>query len=196
LKTHKILAVVGYLLIMFGIGAIVWQGFLSESTGTQSMTIPAGEGYYAAFYTKSSMWMNAHFEGTVSVDTGQVDMYFLTEEQYAAYSYDLNPGTSLWQNGGTTQGKFSLDLPEMGRYYVTVDHSRTTQTIAQTVTLTYKISGINLLYVIIGAILLAIGGALSYLAVRMRKKDAGSLPAPVAEPVAEVKMFDSKQKLQ
>jgi hypothetical protein len=196
MKGHKILAFIGYLLIIFGLGALIWQGFLSEGSGTMNVTLPAGKDYYVAFPTQSSMWMNAHFEGTISVDTGTVNMYFLNAHQYEKYIQTLNPGTSLWSSSRTANASFSLTAPDIGKYYVTVDHFGTTPSMTQTVTLTYKISGINLLYVIIGAILLMVGAIVSFVGFRMRKKEAETLPVPPAGPVTEVKMFDSKEKLQ
>jgi hypothetical protein len=196
LKAYRVLRIVGYFLILFGLSAFIWQGFLSESSGTTSMTIPSGPGYYVAFYTKSSMWMNAHFEGTITVDTGTVNMYFLNAHQYATYTDALNPGTSLWSSLRAAQGTFSLSSADIGKYYITVDHFGTNPSMSQTVTLTYKITGINLLYVIIGAILLMIGAIVTFVGFRMKKKETESLPLPPPGPVTEVKMFDSKERLQ
>jgi uncharacterized membrane protein len=196
MKSTRVLAVIGYVLVILGLGAVVYQGFIANSTGTTSATIPAGGQYYVAFKTKSSMWMNAHIEGSIEVEGGETAYaYLLTSAQYQEYVYDLQPTTSLWSTHGSS-GTFSVDLPGTGRYYVVANHDPGSSSIAQTVTLTYTISGINLLYVMVGAILLAVGISLSIVSLRMRKKDLGAAPVSGTGSTTEVKMFDSKQKLQ
>jgi len=196
MKKHRILAIVSYIVIVIGIGALGYNGFIADSSGTSSMTIPAGEGYFAAFYTKSSMWINAHIEGTIEVDgAGGLDMFVLDSTQYDEYSFDLSPASSLWSAHGSA-GSFSIDLPGSGRYYVVANHDSDSSSVAQTVTLSYKITGIDMLYVIIGAVVMAVGIALAYVSFRMRKKDEAATPVPSSSPTTEVKMFDSKQKLQ
>ena len=196
MKSHKILAAIGYVVIVLGLGALVYEGFIASGSGESSMTIPAGEGYFASFQTKSSMWMNAHLDGTVEVQgAGTTDVFVLDSAQYEEYAYDLEPTTSLWSSHGSG-GTFSVDLPGTGRYYIVANHGADSASVDQTVTLSYTISGINLLYVIVGAVMMAIGIALSVVSLRMKKKEKGpAIPLATASP-AEVKMFDNKEKLQ
>jgi hypothetical protein len=196
LKAHRVLAVIGYVLIVIGIGAAVYQGFVADDSGTESTTIPAGTGYYVAFKTKSSMWMNAHIDGSITVQgEGTIDAYVLNSAEFDEYAYDLQPTSSLWSSHGTGES-FSVDLTQMDQYYIVADHGAGYASTEQTVTLTYTISGINLLYVIFGAGLIAVGAVLSYAAFRMKKKDKIPSQVPVTSSASEVKMFDSKEKLQ
>jgi len=196
MKGHRILAIVGYLLIVLGVGPLIYLGFIAEGSGTSSMTIPPGDGYYASFKTESSMWMNAHLEGTVNIlGGGTVDVLVLNSAQYQEYSYDLIPSSSIWSSSGSSL-EFAVDLPGSGAYYVVANHATGSSSYDQTVTLTYKMSGINLLYVIVGVVMIAVGAALSFVSLRMRKKEGAPIIPQATTSSTEVQIFDSKQKLQ
>lgn len=187
---------IAYLLIVIGMGTLLYQGFIAEGSGTSTLTIPAGTGYYAGVSTESSMWINAHLEGTIDVTGGgTADVLVLTSSQFEEYKIDLVPSSSIWSSTGKSM-ELSVDLPGSGAYYVVANHATGSESSVQTVTLTYKLSGINLLYVIVGAVMMAVGVVLAYASLRMRKTEPSTLVQQATTSSSDVKMFDGKQKLQ
>jgi hypothetical protein len=72
-----------------------------------------------------------------------------------------------------------------------VDHGSTTT--AKIVEISYEVSGLDLKYLIGGAVLLAVGAVLAIIGMRMKgKSKATETQPPQASPNGEVVMFDKK----
>jgi len=185
----KPVRILAYILILVGIIGVAWS--LQPTEGTTTGELPAGEGYYS--YVKVSMWLNGHVEGSYEVTSGggTVNFFIFDAAQYADYSSGGIAAQSIFTSTGVS-GSFSEDLPTTGAYYIVIDHGSTTA--AQAVKLTYKVSGLDLKYLIGGAVLLAIGVVLAVVGLRMKAKaEATKFSAPVSqEPTGEVVMFDKK----
>ncbi len=185
----KPLRIIAYILIVIGIIGLAWS--FQPTEGTTTAELPTGDGYYS--YIEISMWLNGHVEGDFEVTDGggTVRFFIFDSAQYDDYSYDGIAADSLFELTSSS-GSFSEDLPTTSTYYLVVDHGSTTA--AQTVEITYKISGLDLMYMIGGAVLLAIGVVLAIVGLRMKAKAQGAAPTPVTQTpqTGEVVMFDKK----
>jgi hypothetical protein len=192
LNKHKVLAIVAYILIIVGFIGIAWSIQPSKSSGT--VTIPAGAEHYS--FTKISLWMYGHVSGNYTVvGTGTVEVFVLNSAQYAEYAWDLEPSDSLNMSLGAT-GSFSADLADTSTYYIAVNHGAGYDSMDQQVKLTYKVSGLDLMYLIGGVVVLVIGVVLAVVSMRMKAKAKAMEPAPlppVSQPT-DVTMFDTKRK--
>ena len=194
MKKSKIVAIIAYILIIVGIVLIAWG--LQPTRESDTVTIPAGDGYYWTW--KISFWMNGHVSGDFEVvDGGPVQVFILTSDQFIEYSWDLAPSDSLFEVQGSS-GTFSADLPDTSSYYLAVNHGIGYESIDQEVRITFKVTGLDLTFLIAGAIVLIIGVVSAVFSRRMKAKESSSEIAPMqpqSQPT-DVTMFDSKQKLQ
>jgi len=183
----KIIAIVAYILIIIGIIGVAWG--LQPTEGDVTASLPSGAGYYS--YIKISMWLNGHVSGSYEVTSdGTVRLLVLDSEQFDEYSvsgYVSNPLDS----STSTAGSFSADLPTTGAYYIVVEHASTTD--PQEIDISYKVTGIDLTYLIAGAVLLAIGAVLAVVSMRMKAKAKAVAPPAPVQPTSEVVMFDKKK---
>lgn len=141
---------------------------------------------------KVSMWLYGHVKGDFEVISGggTVRFFILDSAQYDDYSYDGVVSESMFTSTGSL-GSFSEDLPTTSEYYLVVDHGSTTA--AQTVEITYEVSGLDIKYFVGGIVLLAIGVVLAIVGMRMKAKaKAAEPPAAQAQPTGEVVIFDKK----
>ena len=181
--------IVAYILIVIGFIGLAWS--FQPTKGTSTGEIPTGEGYYS--YVRVSMWLSGHVEGNFEVTSGggTVRFFILDSAQYEDYSYDGIVSDSMFTLTGAS-GSFSEDIPTTSTYYLVVDHGSTTA--AQTVEITYEISGLDIKYLIGGTVLLAIGVVLAVVGLRMKAKAKAATPpsAALTQPTGEVVMFDKK----
>ena len=189
LKKHKIVSAIGGILIAIGLIGVLWG--VQPSKGTETLTIPSGEGYYS--YLKISGWLNGHLSGDFTVtSSGTMDFYVLDSSQYGEFSYDLQPSSNMKSIVGAS-GEFSVDLPSTGSYYMTFNHGSGYENTAQEVKVTFKVSGLDLMFLLGGIVLLAIGAVLSVLGLRMRTKEMAEA-APAKPAITDVTLFDDKSK--
>jgi len=158
------------------------------------VTLPAGD-YYAG--VKVSFWMFGHVSGDYEVISGggSVQLYVLNSEQYAEYSWDLMPSDSLDYDIGSS-GSFSADMADTSTYYIVVNHVSGATANEQIVKISYKVSGLDLKYLLGGVAALAIGAVLAVMSMRMKAKAKAMQPAPLtpeSQPT-DVTMFDTKRK--
>lgn len=185
----KILSAVGGVLIALGLIGVLWG--IQPTNGTQTMSIPSGGAYYG--YMKVSGWLNGHLSGDFSVtSSGTVDFYVLDSSQYSEYSYDLTPSDHMVSMSGAS-GEFSVDMPSTGSYYITFDHGPGYESTVQTVEVNYKITGLDLMFLVGGIVLVAIGAVLSLLGMRMRARESAAT-TPAKPPPADVTLFDETPK--
>ncbi len=184
----KPIRIVAYILIVVGLIGLAWS--FQPSEGTTTGELPAGEGYYS--YVKISMWLNGHVKGDFEVTSGSgtVHLYILDSAQYEDYRVD-GVSENMFSSIGSS-GPFSADLPTMSTYYLVVDHASTTE--AKTVRMTYKVSGLDVKFLVGGAVALAIGAVLAMVGMRMKAKEVAAAPppAPGVESTGEVVMFGKK----
>lgn len=185
----KPVQIIAYILVVIGITGLAWS--FQPAKGTSTAELPTGDGYYS--YVKVSLWLSGHVEGDFEVTSGggTVRFFILDSTQYKDYSYNGVASDSIFTFTGAS-GSFSEDLPTTSTYYLVVDHGSTT--VAQTVDITYKVSGLDIKYLIGGAVLLAIGAVLAFVGLRMKRK-AKETTMPPATPIqttGEVVMFDKK----
>jgi len=185
----KPVRIIAYILIVIGLIGLAWS--FQPTRGTTTAELPTGQGYYS--YVKVSMWLNGHVEGNFEVTSGggTVRFFVFDSTQYEDYSLDGVASDSMFTSTGAS-GSFSGDLPTTSTYYLVVDHGSTTA--AQTVEITYKVSGLDIKYLIGGAVLLAVGAVLAVVGLRMKAKAKAATPPPAAQtqPTGEVVMFDKK----
>ncbi len=189
MRKSRIVQIVGYVLVVIGIIGLLWS--IQPTSGTTTGEIPVGAGYYRVI--KISFWYSGHVSGDFSSDSGSVHFYILDSAEYAAYSIDGTVTSSLYSTTGVT-GAFSVDLPTTSSYYMVWDHGPGQDAILQQITLTYKVTGLDLTYMIAGIVLLVIGVVVSVVGLRMKKKEPALGPTP--KPVSDVTTFDSKQQPQ
>jgi hypothetical protein len=184
----KPVLIIAYILLVIGFIGLAWS--FQPTEGSMTAELPSGDGYYSGF--EVSLWLNGHIAGDFEVVSGDgtVRLFILDEAQYDDYSYDGVVSDSLYYYTGSS-GSFSVDLPTTSTYYVVVDHGSVTT--AQTVDIAYEVSGIDIIYLVGGAVLLAIGVVLVIVGMRMKAKAKAAEP-PSARPEAsgEVVMFDRK----
>jgi flagellar basal body-associated protein FliL len=188
MKSHKILQIVALILMIIGLIGLTWS--FQPSEGTTVADLPSGAGYYN--YIEVSMWFNGHMAGdfTVTSGDGTVRIFILDSTQYSDYSHDGQVSESIFAYIAST-GTFSVDLPTTSTYYLVVDHGSTTT--AKIVEISYEVSGLDLKYLIGGAVLLAVGAVLAIIGMRMKAKSkATETQPPQASPNGEVVMFDKK----
>jgi hypothetical protein len=185
----KPVRIIAYILIVIGLIGLAWS--FQPTRGTTTAELPTGQGYYS--YVKVSMWLNGHVEGNFEVASGggTVRFFVFDSTQYEDYSHDGVGSDSMFTLTGAS-GSFSEDFPTTSTYYLVVDHGSTTA--AQTVDITYKVSGLDIKYLIGGAVLLAVGAVLAVIGLRMKAKAKAATPPPAAQtqPTGEVVMFDKK----
>lgn len=194
MKKSKIVAIIAYVLIVIGI--FVTAGSLFPLEESETVTIPAGEGYYWTW--EVSFWLNGHLSGDFEViGTGSVQVFVLTSDQYDEYAWDLVPSDSLDEVEGAS-GTFSADLPDTSSFYLAVNHDAGYDSVEQEVRMTFKVTGLDLTYLIIGVVILVVGAVLAVLSGRMKAKEKASEVAPLqpqSQPT-DVTMFDTRQKTQ
>lgn len=188
MKSHRILAIVGYVLIAAGVVSIAWS-FIPAS-GTTNGDLPAGAEYYG--YVKISMWANAHLSGDYQVEGGgDVNFYVLDQAQLDQFVQAGIPTDAMFATSGPT-GEFSLDLPTLGNYYMVYDHSGDTS--AHVVDVTYNVTGIELPFLILGLVLLVAGIVLAILSLRMRKKALAAVAPPGYAQPSDVRMYQDANR--
>jgi len=185
----KPLRIIAYILVVLGIIGVAWS--IQPTEGTSTAELPSGAGYYS--FIKVSMWLNGHVEGNFEVTSGDgsVRFFVFDSTQYDDYSVDGVASDNMFTMTGAS-GSFSVDLPTTSTYYLVVDHGSTTA--AQTVDITYKVSGLDIKYLIGGAVLLAVGVVLAVMGMRMKRKSSATTQPSAAQtqPTGEVVMFDKK----
>jgi hypothetical protein len=191
MNRSKIVAIIAYIMIIVGLIGILWG--IKPTEQSETVTIPAGDTYYR--YWLISFWLNGHISGDFEVTgAGTVELFVLDSEQYEQYAYDMMPSDYLDMANGTV-GSFSADMPDTSTYYIVVNHGEGFGTIDQTIRITIKVSGLDLTWLIIGVVLLAVGAVLAILSRKMKFKEAATAPVPAAGPQpTDVTMFDSKKK--
>lgn len=193
MNKQKIVAIVGYILIVVGVIGIAWS--VQPSNDTSNVTLPAGAEYYAG--VKISFWMFGHISGDYEVTSGggSVQLFVLNSEQYAEYSWDLMPSDSLDDDVGSS-GSFSADMADTSTYYIVVNHGPGPALNEQVVKISYTVSGLDLKFFIGGVAALAIGAVLTVMSMRMKAKAKAIQPAPLApeSQPTDVTMFDTKRK--
>jgi len=190
MNRSKVVSIVAYLMIVAGAIGILWS--IQPESNTDTVELPTDAGIF--YRMTVSGQLSGHVSGDFEVDVGTVNFYILDSEQYEAYSYDLDPGDSLYSQTGTS-GSFSVDLPDTSTYYVCVDHGIGIGP-GQTVTIHVKVSGITVMFMAGGAVALVIGVVLAILGFRMKAKEKAAMPlapAPESQPT-DVTMFDTKRK--
>lgn len=188
MKSHKLVQIVALILMIIGLIGLTWS--FQPLEGTSVADLPSGAGYYN--YIEVSMWFNGHVAGDFAVTSGDgtVRFFILDSAQYSDYSYDGQVSESIFAHTGST-GAFSVDLPTTSTYYLVVDHGSTTTT--KIVEISYEVSGLDLKYLIGGAVLLTTGAVLAVFGTRMKAKSkAAEFQPPPASPNGEVVMFDRK----
>lgn len=177
-------------MIVVGAIGILWS--FPPSSSTESIVLPGDAGVYYLWTVSGQL--NGHISGDFSTDGGAVNFYILDSEQYEAYSYDLEPDGSLYSHTGIS-GSFSVDLPDTSKYYICVDHGTSAEA-ARTVTVSVEITGISVMFLVGGIVVLAIGVVLTFLGMRMKAKERTALPAPPppGSRSTDVTMFDTKPK--
>ncbi len=190
LNKSKIVAVFAYLLIIGGAIMLLWS--FQPVSETKTIEIPADGGIF--YRVTVSGWMSGHVSGSYTTDVGSVNVYVMDKAQYDVYWYELNGDDTMYAHSGT-EGTFSLDLPSTSTYYICVDHGMS-DSIAQTVTLKIKITGIEMMWLALGAVVLIIGVLLAVVGMRMKAKERAAMPpapAPESQPT-DVTMFDTKRR--
>ncbi|HYY47939.1 MAG TPA: hypothetical protein VFA17_04575 [Thermoplasmata archaeon] len=172
-----VLVIVG--VVLAGLGALgVVNSFMTRTTA--AMSIPAGAEWYVYFEFDVLGGGSLHVEYLAT--TGTVDVFALTETQYAKY---VNNGSTeaLYSATGMAAGTFDVTLPGSGRYYVTFDHGQTSETVAQEVRTTIRLLGIDPAWLLGGLLLLGIGLAMAGLGWRGKRKAMRvRVPTPPAPP--------------
>jgi hypothetical protein len=187
LRKYKIVTAIGGILIALGLIGVLWG--IQPTSGTETLTIPTGEGYYS--YMKVSGWWNGHLSGDFTLtSSGAVDFHVLDESQFEEFSNDFSHSGTL-ESITDTSGEFSVDLPSTGTYYLTINHGSGYDLTAQEVTINYKVTGLDLIFLIGGIVLLVIGAVLTLVGLRMKAKETVA-PAPARPPPTDVTLFDNK----
>jgi len=188
MKKSRVVSIIGYVMILIGIIGVAWG--LQPSRATTSGSIPSGYGYYG--YTKASMWLYGHWSGEFTVTSGgTVHFYILDAGQYDSYMNTGQAPSSLFSTTGSASS-FSVDLPTTGAYYMVFDHGPGYETVEQTISIEHKVSGLDLKFLIGGAVLLVIGAVASVVGVRMKRKEPEAPVAP--KTFADVTMFEEQRK--
>jgi hypothetical protein len=189
LKKSKIVSIVAYLLIVIGILPLLWS--FQPINNKQTIELPAESGIFYRITLPNQV--SGHVSGDFTVDSGQVNVYVLSKAQYAQYAWDLDPSSTMNKVTGAF-GEFSVDLPSTATYYVAVDHEGVGVPTEQTVTISLKITGIGITYLVIGVIMVAVGGVLAVVGMRMKAKEVALMP-PAPSPgskATDVTMFDKR----
>lgn len=139
------------------------------------------------------MWLSGHIDGNFEVTSGggTVRFFVLDSTQYDDYSQDGVVSDTMYTVTAAS-GSFSEDLPTTSTYYLVVDHGSTTG--AQTVKMTYKVSGLDIKFLIAGAVSLVVGIVLTVIGLRMKAKERAVMPPTAAQTgkSGEVVMFEKK----
>jgi hypothetical protein len=168
MKKSQIFGIVAIALLMIGLFAV----FVSfpHTTETRTFTIPEGEGFYYRF--EFELMVDSNIRGNFTVTAGpEVTMMVFTESEYGNYS-NTGGGVPLFATSGRS-GNFSASDGGMTRMYLVFQHlSDTNDTNATNASVTYTMSGISIIFLTSGTILLASGGAMGFLSRRLRKIEA------------------------
>ncbi|MDH4123882.1 MAG: hypothetical protein OEV21_07365 [Thermoplasmata archaeon] len=162
----KILKTIGSILISIGIIGIIW-GIQPEENAT-THDIPAGAEWCC--YAEISLVLNGHISGEFNtMDSGTVHFFVMSSDQFDRYLLGLSTSNMYSYTGtGTT---FSVDLPTASTYYLVFDHGTGYLNIIQHIDLTYKLTGLFLIFFIAGAVIITIGIIIILFAFRMKKKE-------------------------
>jgi hypothetical protein len=187
---HKVLTAIGLVLMLIGLIGVAWS--IQPASGSTTVTVPAGAGYYC--YMKISGFVGGHLSGDFTVTPGgSVSFYVLDPTQYADYMQDLSPSGYMFTTTGSS-GTFSADLPTSGTYYIAFHRGSGYEGSAQIVEVNYNVSGIELILLIGGAVLLAAGVVLTVIGLRMKSKAKAMEPAMAKLPATDVTLFQNKPK--
>jgi hypothetical protein len=153
-RAWQVLIIVGGILALVG-GAGVVSSFSVRYTGT--IPIPAGALWYFP------LEFDVVGGGSLSIDyavmEGTVNVYVLTEAQYAGYQYG-GFSEGLFAIGDTAAGSFDVALPTSGKYFVTFEHGWGFEGMAQEVRTTVRLLGIDPAWLSVGLAFVAMGGTI------------------------------------
>jgi hypothetical protein len=186
---HKVLTVVGILALPIGLIGVAWS--ILPGSGSDSVTLPAGQEYYG--YLKIAGFEGGHLSGDFEVTPGDISLYVLDSDQFAEFRQSLSPSGCLFMIVGSS-GSFSVDMPNSGTCYIAFNHGLDYRASQQTVRVNFNATGINIGLFVGGLIVLAVGAVLIFAGRRMKKKARAMEPAPVNPPAADVVFFQNRPK--
>ncbi len=150
-----VLAVVGAICLLGGIGALVDSARPASDSAT--ITIPSGANWYYAY--DFSLLASGHLSGTFQERSGgTVDVYVLTDAEFNVYDGGGSP-QPLFSTSGVS-GVIDVALPGSDTFHLVFDHGAGYDSLEQDVTVAITVSGIGppiIVLAVVGAICL-LGG--------------------------------------
>lgn len=174
-RTARILLVLGVILILAGIGAVVYGS--TPSSLNETDRIPAGWQYFNQF--QWGILAGGTVQGTwQSVNNSPVQVFVYSDADYNAFVNGANL-TGLF-NVTAASGTISLSVPGFGTYHVVIQHAAGYEDVDQNVTVVLTTTGSDPTFTIGGIAAAVVGGAFLAYAVkrrRAREAPAGTLPS-------------------
>lgn len=189
MRAFKVLMVLGGILL--SIGLILTANAILPGRTTETITIPAGGGWYA-YYEFELL-----FSGSMSVEFqvlsgGTVKVYVMTQAQYDGFS-QTGGGPSAFMTNGSS-GTFSVSLPSGGRYFLVFAHGAGWEGMAQEVRTTLRVDGITPTSFVAGIVLSLLGIALLALGFRKKRQATAVPPLGQPPPPAGVVMYEPPEE--
>jgi len=173
-----VLAVVGAICLLGGIGALVDSARPASDSAT--ITIPSGANWYYAY--DFSLLASGHLSGTFQERSGgTVDVYVLTDAEFNVYDGGGSP-QPLFSTSGVS-GVIDVALPGSDTFHLVFDHGAGYDSLEQDVTVAITVSGIGPPIIFVaGIIALGLGILFVVLAAWKERRDRRA-PQPLYPPV-------------
>jgi len=187
MKSWKALYVVAIILAIIAI-FMMYQSVISKHD-TNTVTIPSGSGWYYSyeFYLPSGSNVSVEYLETLG---RSVDVSLFTSSQFDRYSNGLQT-ESLYSESGAS-GEFSHTAANSDTYYLIFEHGSGFSSSSQSVTVDFRVNGLDTLVLVVGLVLLIIGAILGFAAYRMKKEDKPPWAHEMPKD-SDVVMFDRQE---
>jgi len=163
---------VGIGALMVLIGLVVLIGSLHLGEDKREFDINPGELYYN--YISVGLFPGAKLSGIYQVSDGSsIELYVFSSQDYENYQ---NGGTAYYiTHASGSSGSFDVTVDTGGTYYIVLEHSDAYNNRRQTGSATYKITGTDVVMLVVGALILVIGLVLTIFGVKLRRKEQAEM---------------------
>lgn len=186
MKKDKMLGTIGGILILVGMIIAFSLGVFGNQT--EKFEIPAGDYCYYFEVPSSAV---GQIKEDFNSDSGIVDMYIFTANQYKTYIDWGKPLSGYLYFKSGNSGAFTCNLSGNEKIYIVFDHGIGYQNIAQSVTAHLNTSAVDFTMLIPGIALIVIGAVVAYYGSRVKKKE---ILAEQTKQSSKVIMFDEKKQ--
>ncbi len=166
MKSWKALYAVAAILAIIAI-FLMYMSVISEHD-TDTVTIPSGSDWYYSyeFYLPSGSTVSVEYAETLG---RSLDVSLFTRSQFDRYSNGLSTGSLYFESGAS--GEFSHTAANSDTYYLIFEHGSGFSSTSQSIEVDFRLSGLDILLLVVGLALLIIGIILGFAGYRMKKED-------------------------